>query len=402
MPNERIVDLTEDTTPADGDLVVTVDVSDTTDDASGSSKKVQAQNLVVKKLRTSTGPAVLTVGAVVDGEFLKRSGTSIISAAAGGGGGLGDVVGPASAADNALVRFDSTTGKLIQNSTVTLDDTGAIIVPEMAAPSTPASGKVAVYAKTDGKLYIKDDAGTETDLTDAGAASIAPLVIEDANTVSQRNSTNAQEFRVYSSDGGATWGRLRIEKESGSWRIVSETNAGVSDGDIQFYLGSANLAWNGTSFQPSSNGSVSLGGGLNQWNEVHCQNVQLGGSYLRWSSPDLELQANATGRLHIKTSVGAGGTGLLIGDVNSNGFILKKSGSGHPEIRLGDDSAYHAMVALKFGYSGTSVCDFAGSGSPEGAVTANVGSTYRRTDGGAGTSFYVKESGTGNTGWVAK
>jgi hypothetical protein len=25
-----------------------------------------------------------------------------------------------------------------------------------------------------------------------------------------------------------------------------------------------------------------------------------------------------------------------------------------------------------------------------------------RSDGGAGTSFYVKESGTGNTGWVSK
>lgn len=43
-----------------------------------------------------------------------------------------------------------------------------------------------------------------------------------------------------------------------------------------------------------------------------------------------------------------------------------------------------------------------GAGTPEGAVTAPVGSTYQRTDGGAGTSFYVKESGSGNTGWVAK
>jgi hypothetical protein len=43
-----------------------------------------------------------------------------------------------------------------------------------------------------------------------------------------------------------------------------------------------------------------------------------------------------------------------------------------------------------------------GSGTPEGAVTAPVGSLYTRTDGGAGTTLYVKESGTGNTGWVAK
>jgi hypothetical protein len=36
----------------------------------------------------------------------------------------GDVVGPASATDNAVARFDTTTGKLIQNSVTTIDDTG--------------------------------------------------------------------------------------------------------------------------------------------------------------------------------------------------------------------------------------------------------------------------------------
>lgn len=36
----------------------------------------------------------------------------------------GDVVGPASATDNAIARFDTTTGKLIQNSVTTIDDTG--------------------------------------------------------------------------------------------------------------------------------------------------------------------------------------------------------------------------------------------------------------------------------------
>lgn len=43
-----------------------------------------------------------------------------------------------------------------------------------------------------------------------------------------------------------------------------------------------------------------------------------------------------------------------------------------------------------------------GSGTPESALAAVVGSTYHRTDGGTSTSFYVKESGTGATGWVAK
>ena len=40
---------------------------------------------------------------------------------------VGDVVGPASSTDNALVRFDSTTGKLIQNGVITEDDTGNLL-----------------------------------------------------------------------------------------------------------------------------------------------------------------------------------------------------------------------------------------------------------------------------------
>lgn len=46
--------------------------------------------------------------------------------------------------------------------------------------------------------------------------------------------------------------------------------------------------------------------------------------------------------------------------------------------------------------------DYEGQGTPELMVTAPVGSTYRRRDGGAGISWYIKESGIGSTGWTAK
>jgi len=89
-----------------------------------------------------TGTVVLTATDV--GAAPATSGTSILYGNGSGGtsnvtvgsgltfaggtlssaGGSGDVVGPASATDNAIARFDSTTGKLIQNSTVTIDDAG--------------------------------------------------------------------------------------------------------------------------------------------------------------------------------------------------------------------------------------------------------------------------------------
>lgn len=43
-----------------------------------------------------------------------------------------------------------------------------------------------------------------------------------------------------------------------------------------------------------------------------------------------------------------------------------------------------------------------GAGSPESSITASPGALYLNTSGGTGTTLYVKESGTGNTGWIAK
>lgn len=40
----------------------------------------------------------------------------------------------------------------------------AILLLEQTAPSTPASTRVALYAKADGQLYSMDDAGIETRL----------------------------------------------------------------------------------------------------------------------------------------------------------------------------------------------------------------------------------------------
>jgi len=54
----------------------------------------------------------------------------------------GDVVGPASATDNALVRFDSTTGKLIQNGQITQSDTGDLASVNSIAMDTTPTGSL--------------------------------------------------------------------------------------------------------------------------------------------------------------------------------------------------------------------------------------------------------------------
>lgn len=91
--------------------------------------------------------------------------------------------------------------------------------------------------------------------------------------------------------------------------------------------------------------------------------------------------------------------------------IIRSTGTGNyfGHWQAGTDNAYQLgntgnrwsntyTVNLRLGAGGTIWTT--GAGTPEGAVTAPVGSLYGRTDGGNGTTLYVKEVGTGNTGWV--
>lgn len=55
---------------------------------------------------------------------------------------------------------------------------GAVLLREQASPTAPGSGKVAIYAKSDGKVYIKDDAGLETDLTATAAGGFGSVEVD--------------------------------------------------------------------------------------------------------------------------------------------------------------------------------------------------------------------------------
>lgn len=62
--------------------------------------------------------------------------------------GAGNVVGPATATDNAVVRFDGTTGELIQNSVVLIGDTGIVTgVLDLTLTGT-LSGAVGTFSST--------------------------------------------------------------------------------------------------------------------------------------------------------------------------------------------------------------------------------------------------------------
>lgn len=67
----------------------------------------------------------------VNGTSLLGSGNISIS----GGSGSGDITGPASSTDNAIPRFDGTTGKVIQDSGISITDNGSFVLPENSTPT---------------------------------------------------------------------------------------------------------------------------------------------------------------------------------------------------------------------------------------------------------------------------
>ena len=100
--------------------------------------------------------------------------------------------------------------------------------------------------------------------------------------------------------------------------------------------------------------------------------------------------------------------GQSIDEPNKRNFKFDINGQ---EIKLQsiDDSEAWKNDILVANHDGTYI--YLGSGrrgfvfgaaSPEGNVTAPPGMIYVKMTGGAGATLYVKESGTGNTGWVAK
>jgi hypothetical protein len=98
---------------------------------------------------------------------------------------------------------------------------------------------------------------------------------------------------------------------------------------------------------------------------------------------------------------GATGTGTALPLTLFSGGAerVKVETSGDVKVTTGNLVIGTAGKGLDFG---SSVLWRTGAGSPEGVVTAAVGSLYTRTDGGLLTTLYVKESGAGNTGWVGK
>ncbi len=83
-----------------------------------------AANSIILLTGTTTASVQALASHVIT--FLQSANAAAARTAIGAGTGSGDVTGPASSTDNAIARYDSTTGKLLQGSTATVDDNGSV------------------------------------------------------------------------------------------------------------------------------------------------------------------------------------------------------------------------------------------------------------------------------------
>lgn len=214
-----------------------------------------------------------------------------------------------------------------------------------------------------------------------------------------------------------------LNSSAGSGILIGTTNAGIlllatnnvervridSAGLSTFKTAGKNILIKPASAPPAGTLMIELqtDAGVSKWSvdiegDMICRNINSAGIV----SDAATTTTTATGEI-IENGPSGGGPGATIWSVQAGGSTV---------VEVGNDGRMH--IDGDFDTDGNLNCDGNGTidgtltlgtvthgsvtGTPEGVVTAVVGSTRNRTDGGAGTSFYVKESGSGNTGWVGK
>lgn len=141
------------------------------------------------------------------------------------GSGSADVVGPASSTDNAAVRFDGTTGKLLQNSGVIIDDSNNVTgIASLTA--TNLTGVLGATTQNNAQFYnpINAQTGTTYTLTadDCGKyitfSNASPITL----TLPQQSTTATTDgFWCYVQNIGA--GTVTIVKE-GAETLLGNTS----------------------------------------------------------------------------------------------------------------------------------------------------------------------------------
>lgn len=225
----------------------------------------------------------------------------------GGGGGSGNVTGPASSTDNAVVRFDGTTGQLIQNSSVTIADTGAITITTVGTSSyTPLLTFANDNATTPMIVWTADSGGNNMGLQFAPNGGIAARIDNSGNMMANTfgpalGSTEAkyalnfmtlQQRTVGTGTPSVNFQSLYFKTDSNLYMmdhtgVEVQVNGGSSGANTTLSnLGTTSI---NSALIPASDNTVALGTVSHRWTNAFLNtSVQIG------ENGEMFLRSNAT------------------------------------------------------------------------------------------------------------
>jgi hypothetical protein len=285
-----------------------------------------------------------TTPALVAGTNVSITGSwpnqTINSTAAGG-----DVVGPASATDNALARFDTTTGELIQNSVAILDDSGnltGIAALTTSGAVTLSGGTANGVAYLNGSKVLTTGSALTFDgtkLTNTGSAGGVRLEIVSTSSSPEISLTSADTGTSQINFGGATTPKKGVFRYSDNsdlfvWLLnstaeqmrLTSTGLGIGTSSVPSYAGYKTLAINGT-----SGGEIDFLDGGTTRGQIY--SASTGMTFTTLGAIPLYLGTNGTTRATLDSS---GNLGL--------GVTPSAQGATYRAINLSSSASYFSIA----------------------------------------------------------
>jgi len=357
MSDAKISNLPAATTPLAGTEVLPVVQSGTT-------KRVATNDLTVKNLRSNATTGIL------------------------------QVAGPAAASTRTMAVPD-------ENFTAARTDAAQTFT----GTQTFSSSIVGAIQGTAPTALITDTMAVDNTANWVIVGSGTTLTFDTDHYNLARNNIDARCRRLTSTTIGKTY-RAIVQVKNGTAASASATITIANAGEAVQFRGVSTTAatWQTISIVFKATASTTyvylwvldnLGGNNVQFKNFSLQEVAYSADNVFYTTDNIVFNTSGGG---ITTN-----TAIPLGlGVNGNTNAMSIGVSSNVTLNTGNLVIGTAGNGIDFSSTASGIMWRAGTGSPEGSVTASVGSLYTRSDGGAGTTLYVKESGSGNTGWVGK
>jgi len=221
----------------------------------------------------------------------------------------------------------------------------------------------------------------------------APASTSSGGSLNLDNSASTGAGLVVFSSQAAPAGRLLVARAS---------NAGFAQTVGYFENAGTGHALHGANTFSGSNTTGSAGNFTSTNPGASCvqiSGVETGRGSLKITHTAAGGDANASALSIDLQGAGTASKGIFVDSVaqGTTGTLLDLRNNGNQLFKFDSDPGFTRPI-MTLGNGGPTIS--MGTGSPESVVTAHVGSLFLRTD--AATSLYVKQTGAGNTGWVAK